>query len=201
MKELIFTLFILFPLFLSAKTQCLINKKSLYIKDARNSQSIRLFSNNEFFQVENEIWESDDKNSILIFTPSLLQKSNFTQGQKNELQSKSTNEPFTIHRKYETDISLENNLPATAVSAYNFQKVERRTLMAIGLIVVGIPVTAIGLTSNEMAIFTVGATAIFAGCTIALTGGYRVIEPGFAIKREAVTISAVENGFGLALNF
>ncbi len=90
--------------------------------------------------------------------------------------------------------------PAQVPPAYNFQKVEKRTLTAIGLILVGIPLAVYG-ASNSDAAFYVGGTAFVAGCTIALTGGYQVFEPGYAMRSEAITLPAAESGFGLALNF
>ena len=98
-----------------------------------------------------------------------------------------------------TDLTI---LPLTSSSsAYQFQKVEKRALMSIGLILIGIPLMVVGIGNDETAILTIGATSVLAGATIAVAGHYQVIGPGYVMKKDKITLTSASHGFGLALNF
>lgn len=71
-----------------------------------------------------------------------------------------------------SEVLLKTGSPIPLAPAYGGQKVKRRTLTSLAFILSGIPLAAIGITSDEEAMAGIGLTFITVGCTIAISGSF-----------------------------
>ncbi len=77
----------------------------------------------------------------------------------------------------------------------------KRYLAGVSVGLGGGVLAAIGSYKGNTTLTYIGGGTAVIGVIISITGHFKLIEAGKAMNREAVTLSASDNGIGLAINF